>query len=104
MVQLSDQERILRQGLAVGSSLHQARAFLETQGVKTYNQEMSIEGVVLQRGNRIIIGHPGDLLVSAQIPTEAGEFPCWYRIDMMLVFDKADILKESYIDRFRLCP
>jgi hypothetical protein len=38
------------------------------------------------------------------MPTEAGEFPCSYAIDVVLVFGPDDALKQKYIHRFPLCP
>jgi len=36
--------------------------------------------------------------------TDSGQFPCGYRIDVVLVFNNERRLRERYIHRFRICP
>lgn len=51
-----------------------------------------------------MIASLGDRLLVAQVPTKAEQFPCGYRIDVILLFDKDGTLKENNIHRLRLCP
>ena len=104
MSELEETERTLRQGLPADSDLTSARAFLRGRGIDSYEYSATSEEVVLQRANVRIIAQPGDHVLSARVPTAAEQFPCSYRIDVVLVFDRQEKLQESNISRFPLCP
>jgi len=104
MSQLDERERTLREGLPTGSDLNSARGFLRGQGIDSYEYEAKSEETVLERGKLKIVAEPGDHILSAQVHTEAEEFPCGYRIEVVLVFDRQEKLKKSNVARFPLCP
>jgi hypothetical protein len=104
MSELTGQENFLRRGLPVGSRLDAARAFLHQRGISTYEEEVKSEQVVFQDVRTKLIAEPGERILSARVPTEAGQFPCGYRIDIHLVFDRDNILQRRRIERFQLCP
>jgi len=104
MAHLAEEEKSLREGLPVGSGLDHSRAFLQARGIKPYVEKKSLQPVTLQRGPTKIVAQPGDQLISARIPTEAGQFPCGYAIEVLLIFDTNEKLEQSHIDSLRICP
>ena len=87
MTRLAEEEQSLRDGLPVGSDLEYSRAFLQARGVRAYEEKLTVRQVVLERGNTKLVAQPGDQLVSARIATDAGQFPCGYAIEVLLIFD-----------------
>jgi len=104
MTQLADEEKILRTGLPVGSTLDAARGFLRARAVDSHEYEISDEEPILRNAHTTIVARPGDRLISAQIDTEAEQFPCSYRIQVALVFGADGRLRQEYIERSPLCP
>jgi hypothetical protein len=104
MTQLADEERILRSGLPLGSTLEAGRAFLRASSVDSHEYEISAEEPVFQNAHAKIMARPGDRLISAQIESEAEQFPCSYKIQVVLVFGPDERLREEYIERTPLCP
>ncbi len=104
MTQLADEEKILRVGLPVGSTLDAARAFLRAHAVNSDEYEISAEDPILQNAHANIVARPGDRLISAQIDTKAEQFPCSYKIQVALVFGADHMLREKYIERSPICP
>jgi len=104
MAQLAETENALREGLPKGASLERSRAFLQARGVKLYEEKLTVQQVVLERGDTKLVAHPGDQLVSARIATNAGQFPCGYAIEVLLIFDASKNLEQNHIDRLRICP
>jgi len=104
MTQLARREAQLYEILPVGIDLEQARGALGSEGIRFWEQVQQSDRVVLTRPEGSISAASGDTVISAQIPTNAGQFPCGYRIDIVLVFGKERRLTERYIHRFRICP
>jgi hypothetical protein len=104
MTQLADEEKILRVGLPVGSTLDVARAFLRSRSVNCHEYEISVEGPILYNAHAKIVAKPGDRLISAQIDTEAEQFPCSYHIEVVLLFGEDERLRDEYIERSPTCP
>ena len=104
MAQLADEEKTLRTGLSLGTTLDGARAFLRARGADCYEYEIHAEEPILQNSRATIAAKPGDRLISAQIETNAEQLPCGYKIQVALVFGTDDRLKESYIERSPVCP
>ena len=104
MLRLAEEEKSLKGGLPVGTSLDSARAFLVAQKVQTYDYEVRAEEPVLENAHARIVAKPGDQLVSARIETEAEQFPCGYVIQVALVFGPDRSLRERYIERSAVCP
>jgi hypothetical protein len=104
MTQLARREAQLHEILPVGIDLEQARGILHSQGIQFWEHVENDDSVILARPEGSINAVSGDTVVSAHIPTNAGQFPCGYRIDVVLVFSKARRLTDRYIRRFRICP
>ena len=104
MTQLARREAQLHEILPVGMDLEEARRVLRSQGIPFGEQVEESDEVVLTRPETNISATSGDRVVFGQIPTNAGQFPCGYRIDVVLVFGKHEKLKDPYIHRFPICP
>jgi hypothetical protein len=103
MTQLAKREAQLQEVLPVGMDLEQARGVLRSQRIEFWEQiQESDSKLTWLEGS--LNASSGDTIVSAQIPTDAGQFPCSYRIDVLLVFGKDRRLTDRYIHRFRICP
>ena len=84
--------------------MESARSFLQTQGIDAYEQSPQNGEVIFQVADKKIIADAGDRVLSAQAPTDALQFPCGYRVDVILRFGKDNRLKQDYIQRFRIYP
>lgn len=104
MKQLAVEEKDLGQGLPVGTQLGLARSFLQARGIVFYEQNVKLEQEIPQPSSPSMVVHPDDRLVSARITTDAGRFPCGYAVEIGLVFDAHDVLRENRVNRLRLCP
>jgi hypothetical protein len=104
MTQLATREAQLHEILPVGMDLEEARRVLRLQGIPFAEQVEESDTVVLTRPEASIGATSGDSVVVGQIQTNAGQFPCGYRIDVVLVFGKQEKLKERYIHRVPICP
>lgn len=104
MLQLADEENTLRVGLPPGSTLAAGRAFLSARTVNPFEYEVHAEEPILQNAHATIVAKPGDRVVSAQIDTEAEQFPCGYKIQVVLVFGADQRLRDRYIERMPICP
>jgi hypothetical protein len=104
MTQLADDEKTLRTGLPLGSTLDAARAFLRGRAVNSQEYEIRSEEPILQSAHARIVAKPGDWLISALIDTKAEQFPCSYKIQVVLLFGAGQVLTEKYIERKPICP
>jgi len=104
MAELDEKEHILREGLQVGSDLNSVRAFLRSQGIEAYEYEPKAEEIFLQRTDLQIVAEPGERVISARVDTQAQQFPCSYRIQVVLLIDQQGKVKRRYIARSPLCP
>ena len=104
MSDLEEKERVLREGLPADSDLTSARAFLRGRGIDAYEYSATSEDVVLRRATVKVMAQPGDHVLSARVPTAAQQFPCSYDIEVILVFDRQEKLKQSDISRIGICP
>lgn len=101
---LTKQETDLGQALPIGMTLSQARDVLYSRSISFQQNLEKSAGVVLSGKYGTVTAAAGDQVISSRLPTEAGEFPCSYAIDVVLVFGPDDSLKQKYIHRFPLCP
>lgn len=104
MEQLETTERKLRDGLLLGVPIESARSFLQKQGVITYEDLAQNEDAVFQVADNKMMAGAGDTVISAPVPTDALEFPCGFRIDVILVFGNDRMLKREHIERFLRFP
>jgi hypothetical protein len=51
-----------------------------------------------------VTAQSGDTVVVSRFQTEAFQFPCWYDMQIVLVFGHNRTLKQRYIHRVRMCP
>lgn len=104
MEQLEATERKLRDRLPLGVPIESARSFLQKQGVITYEDLAQNDEAVFQVADNKMMAGAGDTLISAPVPTDALEFPCGFRIDVILIFGNDRMLKKEHIERFRRFP
>jgi hypothetical protein len=104
MTELSRQEAQLRESLPVDIDLQQPRGVLRSQRIEFWEHVEKDDNVIFTRpeGNLKVIS--GDTVVSAKVWTKAGQFPCSYRIDIVLVFGKEARLTDRSIHPLRICP
>jgi hypothetical protein len=62
------------------------------------------EEPIQQNAHTKIVAEPGDRFISASIDTNAEQFPCNYKIQLVLVFAAEESLRERYIERRPICP
>jgi len=103
MAQLAKKEVQLQEILPLGMDLEQARGVLRSQGISFWERVQESDDDLLTRPDASVSAVAGDRIVVSHIPTDAGQFPCGYRIDVILVFGKEGLLKQRYIHRFRIC-
>jgi hypothetical protein len=104
MKHLTEQEAMFRDALPLGLDLDSARTFLKSRGISVYDQEMSDGAVVFQNAHERMFAEASERVLSAKIETEAGQFPCGYRIDIVLIFNQNRRLEHRHIERFPICP
>jgi hypothetical protein len=104
MAQLSRQEAQFQEALPLGMDLGQAHTTLRSQGIEFWEGGQKSDGVIFEGPEGTITATSGDTIVSARVPTDARQFPCAYRISVILVFSKARRLTSRYIHRFGICP
>jgi len=104
MSQLATQEAQLHEILPVGIDLEQARGVLRSQGIQFWEHVEKYDNVIFTRPEGSISAASCDTVISAQIWTKAGQFPCSYRIDVVLLFGKEQGLTKRSIHRMRICP
>jgi hypothetical protein len=104
MPELARQERELQEGLPLGTAVDHARSFLQSKGIQFQEEVETAQTVVLDdaMGKRIT-AVPGDRAVFARVETDASEFPCGYRIQIVLLFGEDAKMKERHIQRLRIC-
>lgn len=103
MVQLTQEENDLREGLRIGSTVDQSRAYLKSRGIDFYEYKSNVRQEITRR-DATIVALSGDGVISARVATKAWEFPCGYVIDVVLVIDVHDVVKQSSISQVRMCP
>jgi len=104
MVELSARESDLQRALPVGSNLTDARYVFKSRGIEFSDSVESADRIVFQGVDEKITASAGDRVLTSSLPTSASQYPCGYRLDILLVFGPDDIMKERYIKRFPLCP
>jgi hypothetical protein len=104
MTQLARQEALLHEILPVGMDMDQAREVLRSQGIQFWEHIEKYDNIIFTRPEGSISAASGDTVISAQIWTKAGQFPCSYRIDVVLLFGKEQRLTQRSIHRIRICP
>jgi len=105
MAALARQEFNLQQALPMGTTLDTAHLVLRSKGIQFGEYIEPRESVILndERGTSIIAA-PGDHVLSAQLRTDATEYPCSYDIQLVLLFGPDEKMHRQYIHRLRLCP
>ena len=104
MTQLARREAQLHEILPIGIDLEQARGVLPSQRIEFWEVVEKYDSIISTRPEGSLSTASGDTVVSARVWTEARQFPCGYRIDIILVFGKEGRLRDRYIHRFRVCP
>lgn len=104
MKQLASQEAQLQGSLPVDIDLQQARLILHSQGIEFWEHVEKYDNVVVTRADGNLKVASGGTVVRGQVWTKAGQFPCSYRIDMVLIFGKEARLAERSIHPLRICP
>lgn len=104
MSQLARQEAQLHEILPVGIDLEQARGVLRSQGIEFWEHVEKYDNVIFNRPEGSVSAASGETVISSQIWTKAGQFPCSYRIDVVLLFGKEQRLTKRSISRMRICP
>ena len=85
MTELGRQEVDLANAFTPGMTAEQARIVLRSKGIQ-FN-EQSADGTILSR-----------------LPTEAGQFPCGYDLQIALSFGPDGKLQSRDVHRLRICP
>lgn len=104
MTQLARQEAQLGASLPVGIDSQQAREVLRSQGIEFWEHVEKDDNVIFTRAEGNLKVAAGDTVVHAKVWTKTGQFPCNYRIDIVLVFGKEAGLTERSIHPLRICP
>lgn len=104
MTELAKQESELQTAIPIGMSLDEVRSVLNSRKIQFDESTEPSDGIVLQNLEATLAAQSGDTLLVSRFQTEAFEFPCWYDMQIVLVFGHERNLKERYIHRFRLCP
>lgn len=104
MNELARQEAQLRESLPVDVDLEQARGVLRSQGIEFWEHVEKEDNVIFTRSEGNLKVAAGDTVISANVWTKAGQFPCSYRIDIVLVFGKEARVTERSIHPLRMCP
>jgi hypothetical protein len=104
MTQLARREAHLHEILPIGIDLEQARGILRSQRIEFWEVVEKYDSIISTRPEGSLSAASGDTVVSAKVWTEARQFPCGYRIDIILVFGKEGRLTDRYIHCFRICP
>jgi hypothetical protein len=104
MTEVARQEAHLRESLSVDIDLQQARGVLRSQGVEFWEHVEKDDNVIFTRPEGNLKVASGDTVISAKVWTKAGQFPCSYRINIVLAFGKEGRLAERYIHRLLICP
>jgi hypothetical protein len=104
MAELAIQERELQDALPLGTRLDEVRSLLRSKGIAFQEKSESSETLILKRDDKSITAAAGDHVVSSRFETGAGQFPCGYDIEIVLLFGQDEKLKQQYIHRLRVCP
>lgn len=104
MSELTKQERTLQDALPVGMGMDGARAVLRSEGIQFQEETETSQAAVINRSGKSITAAAGDRVISARLETEAGQFPCGYDIEVVLLFGPDERMKDRYVHRLRLCP
>lgn len=104
MTELAKQESELQTAIPIGMNLDQVRSVLDSRRIQFYESTEPSDGIVLQNPEATLTAQSGDTVLVSRFQTEAFEFPCWYDMQIVLLFGHDRNLKARYIHRFRLCP
>jgi hypothetical protein len=104
MTQLARREAQLHEILPIGIDLEHARGILRSQKIEFWEVVEKYDSIISTRPEGSLSAASGDTVVSGRVWTEARQFPCAYRIDIILVFGKEGRLMDRSIHRFRSCP
>jgi hypothetical protein len=102
--ELAKTEKRLQDALPLGIGIEQARTVLQSNGLKFDEENEEVSRAVLSREDKVITASPGDLLLFSRSRTRAGQFPCGYDMEAVLLFGQDQKLKDRYVHRLRICP
>jgi len=90
---------------ALGTSLNNVRAGLDTLGIK-YNEEIERQdGFVFEDGKGYrLAANEGELLLFARHQTDAWQGPCAEQVWIFVLFDSHGLVVRRHRERFHLCP
>ena len=104
MTELAKQEAQLREHLPFDIDLQRARCVLRSEGIEFWEHVEKDDNVISSRPEGSLRVSSGDTVVRAKVWTKASQFPCGYRIDIILVFGKEARLSDRSIHPLRICP
>jgi hypothetical protein len=104
MNELANTEKRLQDALPLGMDIQQARTVLQSSGLKFDEENEGASRVVLSREDKVVTASAGDRLLFSRSHTEAGQFPCGYDMQIVLLFGQDQKLKDRYVHRLRICP
>lgn len=90
---------------AMGASLNDVRAGLDTLGIK-YNERVEREaGSVFEDGSGYrLTANEGELLLFSRHHTDAWQGPCAEQVWIFVLFDSRGQVVRRHRERFHLCP
>lgn len=104
MAELTSKVESLQNAFHAGMELENARAVLRSREIRFQEVTETSSMQILEKPGRSMTAAAGDRVLSARLETDAGEFPCGYDIEVVLLFGPDERLKDRYVHRLRLCP
>jgi hypothetical protein len=104
MAELTGKVESLQNAFHAGMELENARAVLRSREIRFQEVTETSSMQILEEPGRSMTAAAGDRVLSARLETDAGEFPCGYDIEVVLLFGPDERLKDQYVHRLRLCP
>jgi hypothetical protein len=104
VAELTGKVESLQNAFHVGMELENARVVLRSKEIRFQEVTETSSMQVLEEPGRSMTAAAGDRVLSARLETDAGEFPCGYDIEVVLLFGPDERLKDQYVHRLRLCP
>lgn len=104
MAELTGKVESLQSAFRIGMELENARTVLQSRQIRFQEVTETSPTQILEEPGRSMTAAAGDRVLSARLETDAGEFPCGYDIEVVLLFGPNERLKDQYVHRLRLCP
>jgi hypothetical protein len=104
MTALKKMESELQQAINAEMSLEQSRAVLKSNGIVFSEEREKVTTSVFRTGALTISAVAGDTLVFSNMSPQASQYPCGYKLEVVLVFGQDEKLRQRYISRTPVCP